>query len=129
MGRKRKFIDKKNATVYHVLYRAAADANADPNGGEYETLSDAELFLQRAQAAHAAAQKHPLDWMRDKPEDYVTNEPTRNELYELGLPDDGYNYLQHLRVLTAGSGAVLRVDGASSSRVADAVKGAFSDPR
>ena len=115
MGRKKQFIDKKSATTFHVVYRSAADAEANPNGGDYDVVSDMELLHMRNEAADKATSSHPLDWLRIKESDYVKDDAQRTEILELGLSDDGYNYLQHLRVLNAGRGAVYEAGQPSSS--------------
>ena len=52
-----------------------------------------------ATAVHEAAKQgsdfHPLAWLRQEQDDI--SEERRQEIIKLGFPDDGYDYLKHLR--------------------------------
>ena len=39
---------------------------------------------------------HPLEWLNEEPESNISEE-RRQEIIRLGFPDDGYDYLQHMR--------------------------------
>lgn len=50
---------------------------------------------------------HPLAWLESGPESgSELSDERRRELLELGFPDDGYDYLQHMRTLGHGSAAL-----------------------
>ncbi|GIL81302.1 hypothetical protein Vretifemale_10341, partial [Volvox reticuliferus] len=116
MGKKKAFIDKKKAITYSLVYR---DPSEDPDGedggqrilapvggargpqppsedynGYYEDEgsiynSEYSLSMSRSAAAHHDAS-------------YILSEERRRELLSLGFPDDGYDYLKHMRDLGRG---------------------------
>lgn len=101
MGKK-KFIDKKHSTTYSLVYRSTETSDDVPERVLVEkdnriglpdpgthSESDDESFAYPSYLA-ASSSKEPLTLQQ------------RKEIAELGLPDDGYNYLKHLR--TFGSG-------------------------
>ena len=45
---------------------------------------------------------HPLALLEAEAADYSLSEEQRCEIIGLGLPDDGYDYLRHLRALGPG---------------------------
>lgn len=53
---------------------------------------------------------HPLSWLERAEEDVITDE-RRRETIALGFPDDGYDYLKHLR--RGQSSATLGAEGES----------------
>ena len=84
MGRRKPFIDKKSATTYNLLY---GDADEQPQANEALRPGDvARLQMDR-------------DFGPFPPEEITWDLPgdKRKEIVELGLPDDGYDYLQHLK--------------------------------
>ncbi|EFJ46956.1 hypothetical protein VOLCADRAFT_92444 [Volvox carteri f. nagariensis] len=117
MGKKKAFINKKKAVTYSLVYR---DPSEDPDGEdggqrvlapvggprglhhtsddysdtyEYEdSVYDSEytFSMSRSAAAH-------------HDESYTLSEERRRELLALGFPDDGYDYLRHLRDLGRGN--------------------------
>lgn len=111
MGRKKKpFIDKRRATTYHLVHREI-DEN-DEDDGDYELVSTQEMGERRQEAA-AAAGRHPMSFLFVTEDDMVQNDQQRDEIRDMGLPDDGYNYLQHLRA--PGSQTLLAVAGTSTA--------------
>lgn len=111
---KNKFIDKKKAKTYALVYKSTAepDSNEDCEGAsepeeqrvlhEYGTsreLPEEELERFREK------QGHPLEWLMEErgllQRKNVLDEKKRHELIELGFDDDGYDYLQHLKTLDA----------------------------
>ena len=98
MGRRRRFIDKKRATTYKLVYREADSAGSDDEEGDRELVSEEEMQRRTAAAAAAAAEnRQPLALFAISEDDQVQDEEQRQEIFDLGLPDDGYNYLRHLR--------------------------------
>lgn len=108
MGRKKKFIDKKNATTYHLVHR---DEHGDDASGDYELVTSQHMAQRQEEATAAARTRHPMSFMFLDEDDLVQNDEQRTEILESGLPDDGYNYLQHLR--DPGARARLTITGAS----------------
>jgi hypothetical protein len=80
MGRRKPFIDKKHATTYSLVCKEGPQVQP---GGPRDLLDD---------PAFASAY---LDTKRNVARDLP--ESKRKEILELGLPDDGYDYLQHVR--------------------------------
>ncbi|KAG2495893.1 hypothetical protein HYH03_006131 [Edaphochlamys debaryana] len=119
MGKK-KFIDKKKATTFSLVYRDVEEEEegvddggqrawaqtAGPRGPAQQEFDDyyhedvdslgdeSEFSLARSAAAHAHAD-----------DGYSMTEERRRELLALGFPDDGYDYLKHLRDLGRGKPA------------------------
>ena len=117
MGRRRAF-DKKNSVTYSLIHTSApageqperlwieksrgvgvgrpdVEANADlPNSRDYPT-------------------GHPLSFFQYEPASDLTEEQ-RQEMVDLGLPDDGYDYLKHLRDVAGSGKAEPSSEGAES---------------
>lgn len=112
MGRKKKFIDKKNSSTFQLIARDSSDPNYDdspggdrvfiqvsgrPNEDPDSIFADADedggqYYYDQAFDNSAAAQPLP--------------EKLRKEILDLGFPDDGYNYLNHLRdIKNTGGGS------------------------
>ena len=117
---KNKFIDKKKAKTYALVYKSGEPEESDgsvedgavqdrvlhEHGSSRKELSDEELEKYRAK------QGHPLAWLMEERglggSQNSLDEKRRHELIELGFDDDGYDYLQHLRSLES------RAKGSSS---------------
>lgn len=98
MGRRKSFIDKKQATTYYLVHKEVDDdAGEMEDEGDRELVTDEDFARRRAEVAEAASTKHPLSFLFVQEEDLVQSEDQRHDILELGLPDDGYNYLKHLR--------------------------------
>ncbi|XP_008800299.2 protein LTV1 homolog [Phoenix dactylifera] len=150
MGRKKKFIDKKNSATFQLLardsssYPAAASAPADggaaasdrvfvrvdnnpysvrgllekddyDDGGGREIIpevDDPNSIFADAPGDTDDEGSTPPPWIgagggasRGRTESTLPDH-VRREILELGLPDDGYNYLIHLReIKNAGGGS------------------------
>eukprot|EP00250_Pteridium_aquilinum_P013908 c21653_g1_i1 orf=736-2304(-) len=104
MGRK-KFIDKKNSATYRLVFKESSSGA----GGGFEDGSDRVFVRVDGGDAHVPGfdpdteeedeeieEEKEQDRGRDRGRGHVS-EHGRRELLELGFPDDGYNYLQHLR--------------------------------
>ncbi len=122
MGKK-KFIDKKNAVTYSLVYEAGdeedepVDAFEDGSGGGEEGQKEgAASGIRRVlvpledlggKAAPAGGEPSgfpgaPPSWLLEKiglatPELPPLDPARRKEILEMGFPDDGYDYLKHLR--------------------------------
>lgn len=100
MGRRKRFIDRRKATVFRVMHR---EADSDGGKGEYELVSEEQIAAGLASAQASLPSRHPLAAIFGEysSEHEVQNDEQRREILELGMPDDGYNYLQHLRAVGA----------------------------
>lgn len=94
MGRKKPFIDKKKATTFHVLYKEHDDSE-DP----FELVSVDAMRQRTEEATEAASSRHPLAFLYEDEDDQVQTEEQRQEIIGMGFPDDGYNYLKHMRAV------------------------------
>lgn len=92
MGRKKAFIDKKRSTTFHVVYKEHEDGD-DP----FEFVSHDQMRQRADEAESASASRHPLASLYGDSSDAPPSEEERQEIIGMGLPDDGYNYLQHMR--------------------------------
>ncbi|CAA0841210.1 Unknown protein [Striga hermonthica] len=132
MGRKKKFIDKKKSATFQLMARDTSDPNysPDPSGDRVFVRVDdndyaPESFDEGGPDGDPLT-SNPDSIFADAPEDsddeYVaknfggvqncktqTNglpDHVRKEILELGFPDDGYNYLAHLReIKNTGGGS------------------------
>ncbi|KAL4650111.1 hypothetical protein ACB092_01G063000 [Castanea dentata] len=128
MGRKKKFIDKKKSATFQLIARDSSDPIYDDSpgndrvfvridnnpvslfadSGEYEDEGDSDSIFADA----------PEDNNDNEADDRVFGTPAagpsrrplpenvRKEILELGFPDDGYNYLKHLReIKNTGGGS------------------------
>lgn len=130
MGRKsKKFIDKKKSATFQLLSRDSRDPNfaADAPGGDRIFVRvDNNPFSVETFGSDGAGED-PDSVFADAPEDVESGEDAwgfgslvgtstekkqqlpedvRKEILELGFPDDGYNYLLHLReIRNTGGGS------------------------
>uniref|UniRef100_A0A1D1Y8K8 Protein LTV1 n=1 Tax=Anthurium amnicola TaxID=1678845 RepID=A0A1D1Y8K8_9ARAE len=173
MGKKKKFIDKRNSAVFHLLARdesardpAACAANSvlvrvDNNPHYAAPVSFAEEGGIYDHGSHCqnldGDELDPYSVFADAPEDTDDGDGprvrsggaplpdhVRREIIEFGLPDDGYNYLLHLReIRNSGGGSNyyqnrkarldrlpldVRAYDASRLRVSSEVDGGGRDP-
>ena len=125
MGKSRPYIDKKQAASYSLVYRNAEVGQETSDRQWIESSKgvgvgrpDAEAVLQQADTDPRAS--HIPRWIQDEVDDI--SEDRRKELIELGFPDDGYDYLKHMRVLGKGQASL---EGAEAH--ADPEVGAYSN--
>jgi protein LTV1 len=108
MGKK-KFIDKKKSATFQLLARDSSDANYDdsPGGDRVFVRIDNNLASVFADALEDNDEGNDdLLCENSAPEANGLPEQLRKEILELGFPDDGYNYLLHLRdIKNAGAGS------------------------
>ncbi|KAK6131246.1 hypothetical protein DH2020_035003 [Rehmannia glutinosa] len=91
MGRKKKFIDKKKSATFQLMARDTSDPNYSPDPSDCDD-EDANNNVRRVFNHNAQSTALP---------DHI-----RREILELGFPDDGYNYLTHLReIKNTGGGS------------------------
>lgn len=117
MGKSKPYIDRKQAASYSLVYRNA-EAGEDTTDRQWIESSkgvgvgrpDVEAVQQQSDAAPRGP--YIPRWFQDEVDDI--SDDRRKELIELGFPDDGYDYLKHMRVLGKGQasleGAEARVD-------------------
>ncbi|GER57060.1 LTV1-like protein [Striga asiatica] len=133
MGRKKKFIDKKKSATFQLMARDTSDPNysPDPSGDRVFVRVDDNDYAPESFNEGGPDGNHltsnPDSIFADAPEDsddddYVTKnfggvqnrkaqtnalpDHVRKEILELGFPDDGYNYLAHLReIKNTGGGS------------------------
>ncbi|MCL7046545.1 hypothetical protein MKW94_017442, partial [Papaver nudicaule] len=105
MGKK-KFIDKKKSAVFQLHARDTSDPNyGDEPGGDrvFVRVDNNPYENPIFDDANEDGEENPIS----NPNSSVSSLPVsvRKEILELGLPDDGYNYLAHLReIKNTGAG-------------------------
>ena len=92
MGRRKPFIDKKTATTYSLLYNDAEETGgetshrpAQSDGRHVDGRPDHSAIIAELRGGQEAAPVLQLP------------EEKRREIVALGFPDDGYDYLKHLK--------------------------------
>lgn len=133
MGKKKKFIDRKKSATFQLLARDSSDPNYDntPGGDRVFVRVDNNpvSFFANEDPTGVSGSGHndddPDSIFADAPEDNDENEEgdgrvpgnsvragkalpenVRRQILELGFPDDGYDYLIHLRdIKHAGGGS------------------------
>lgn len=118
MGKK-KFIDKKKAATFELCPRDTSDPRySDAPGGDKIFLRVDENPVTITGFTEEGDNSQFEDAPEDAPEDFAygyssfgdSSNPlpahVRKEILELGYPDDGYNYLEHLReIKNTGGGS------------------------
>lgn len=123
MGKK-KFIDKKQSATFHLMARDTSDPNYSPgpSGDRVFVRVDnnpyvPESFLEDEEPIDGVSNAEPDSIFGDAPEDCDDGDAdngirgglpdhVRKEILELGFPDDGYNYLTHMReIKNTGAGS------------------------
>ncbi|KAL0351802.1 UNVERIFIED_CONTAM: protein LTV1 [Sesamum calycinum] len=128
MGKKKKFIDKKKSATFQLMARDTSDPNysSDPSGDRVFVRVDNNQYTPDSFMNDGDLPADPDSIFGDAPEDcddenanggvggvfsnrgQTTALPDhiRKEILELGFPDDGYNYLTHLReIKNTGGGS------------------------
>ncbi|XP_047972290.1 protein LTV1 homolog [Salvia hispanica] len=124
MGKK-KFFDKKKSATFQLMARDTSDPNystSDPMGDRVFVRVDNNEYVPTTMEDSA----DPDSIYADAPDDYDDEDPygssgevvdhkskstglpdhIRREILELGFPDDGYNYLAHMReIKNTGGGS------------------------
>lgn len=134
---KKKFIDKKRSVTYSLVYRSTEDADEAPERTLMEASRGAGATaggpdVDAAAEAHQASISnrryppgHPLAWLEDEERQGEMSDERRKELIELGFPDDGYDYLRHVRTLGRGAGSL---EGIAQEAGASTPAGAAGEP-
>lgn len=128
MGKKKKFFDKKNSATFQLLARDSSDPNYDGTPAtdrvfvrvDNHPYSPSAFEVGPADASGSGySNEDPNSIFADAPDDYDDEEDGAfgasaaplpenviREILELGFPDDGYNYLLHLReIKNTGGGS------------------------
>lgn len=118
MGKKKKFIDKKKAATFQLLARDSSDPYFDDTPGNdrvFVRLDNNPYSLDVLEENHDDSNSIFADAAEDDGDDELEirgastaslPEHIRREILELGFPDDGYNYLTHLReIKNTGGGS------------------------
>lgn len=114
MGKSKAFIDRKQAASYSLVYRNA-DAGQETSDRQWiESSKGVGVGRPDSEAVQQHANGKPQmpyipRWFQDEVDDI--SEDRRKELIELGFPDDGYDYLKHLRVLGKGQASLEGPEG------------------
>ncbi|CAN1163485.1 Protein LTV1 homolog [Linum perenne] len=136
MGKKKKFIDKKKSATFQLMARDSSDPFFDGTPGSEKVFIrvDENPYGLDAQGEHPEDESNSI--FADAPDDVDDlgeaddgglgfsmrsgagfggasstgiglPEDVRKEIIELGFPDDGYNYLHHLReIKNTGGGSM-----------------------
>ncbi|XP_077231474.1 low temperature viability protein [Tasmannia lanceolata] len=126
MGKNKKFINKKNSATFQLLARDSSDPNYSTSDRVFVRVDNNSYssngFLldgdDNCDDVSNTGHRHnddPDSVFADAPEDEEVDENPihrnhllpdhiRREVLELGLPDDGYNYLLHLREIKNSGG-------------------------
>nr|KYP61616.1 Protein LTV1 isogeny [Cajanus cajan] len=109
-GRKKKFIDKKNSATFQLIARDSSDPSFSHSDRVFVRVDNNPVSIPVA--ADSIYEDAPDDG-DDDDDEYGAGldggplpEDVRREILELGFPDDGYNYLSHLReIKNTGAGS------------------------
>lgn len=110
MGRRKPFIDKKSATTYSLLYNDADETGDDEAPGR----ASRDAGPATSKSDHRAIIAELQGW-QDEASVVQISEERRREIVDFGFPDDGYDYLKHLKGSTDDSQG-LKDDLSSSGR-------------
>lgn len=103
MGGKKKFIDKKNSVTFHLMARDSTDPVYTESDRVFvrvdnNLLSADSIFADSPDDPDA---EFDTEYAQDS---RILSDEVRKEILELGFPDDGYNYLTHLREIKNSGG-------------------------
>lgn len=110
---KNKFIDKKKAKTYALVYRSTGkDISVEDSEGAGKVADEERVLHEYGTSRELPEEElerfrekqgHPLEWLMEErgllQKKNALDEKKRHELIELGFDDDGYDYLQHLKTL------------------------------
>lgn len=113
MGKKKSFIDKKNSSTYHLLYRSQRDVA--------EEGAESGVVLWPSPNNNKETDQKVLISKPDAPLQDATLNDWKNELSTAGLVDD-YDYDKHMKPIT-GTGDFFGSDGKRNNATA------LQDPR
>ena len=109
MGKKKGgHFTKKNSTTFSLVH-SSTDDSSDPQriwvekskgvGIGRPDPDQVEAEQHEAMLQGRRPPGHPLSLLEEESSTYSLSEAQRREIIGLGLPDDGYDYLKHLRAL------------------------------
>lgn len=105
MGKSKPFIDKKKATTYSLVFNTGVDEPAEPSASVSDRprfdINDLPPGIGEEEAAWFASMMGAGNSSYHD-QKYALTEEERKEMVDLGFPDDGYNYLRHLKELVPG---------------------------
>ncbi|KAH9677370.1 protein ltv1 [Citrus sinensis] len=117
MGKKKKFIDKKKAATFQLLARDSSDPIFDEtipgNDRVFVRVDNTPYSVNTLEDNYDDSNSIFADAPDDNDDEGGTSRPAgtaqlperiRKEILELGFPDDGYNYLTHLREIKNNGG-------------------------
>jgi protein LTV1 len=105
MGRKKAFIDKKQAVTYSLVHRSTED-HSDTEVGDRILVANEQLGQpNEAPRDPRLLYQHFFGGAEDSDSQPLA-EDRRRENLEYGFPDDGYDYLRHLRVIGRGQASM-----------------------
>ena len=109
MGKKRgSHFSKKNSTTFSLVHSSTDDGSdpqriwVDKSKGVGIGRPDPDRVESQQHEAMLQGRRppgHPLSFLDAETASYSLSEDQRREIIGLGLPDDGYDYLKHLRAL------------------------------
>ena len=108
MGKKKKFIDKKKSATFQLISRDTSNPlyTDDPSNDRVfvrvDNNSEAPFFDDVNSDGEGIYDDAPEEGGPSR-SGYCLPDEVRREIVELGFPDDGYNYLSHLREIKAAS--------------------------
>eukprot|EP00898_Chlorokybus_atmophyticus_P009051 jgi/Chlat1/9147/Chrsp97S08437 len=111
---KSKFIDKKKAVQYRLVHRPSEESGLEHDGAEgshvFERMDRTDLPSPLVEGEEGNDEEYEDEYEDEDESGYrarlAAYEARRRELLELGFADDGYDYLQHLRVIKRSTGAM-----------------------
>ncbi|KAJ1734871.1 Protein ltv1 [Coemansia biformis] len=126
----RKFVDKKKATTYNLVYRSQEDPLAFEEGSNDRVFVEATqkggLKASSSKRADQTVEQSLRDLQLDDADDAGAGRRAGEAaLYGIYLDDRSYDYTKHLRPVGAGGGVILEVpDAAKKKRDAVEIRGA-----
>ncbi|KAI4374946.1 hypothetical protein MLD38_012878 [Melastoma candidum] len=106
--RTKKFIDKQKAATFQLMPRDSEDPSfVDPSNRIFVRVDGNRSFYADSIFADAIEEEgNGVERRTGEGAPWGLEESVRKEIIELGLPDDGYNYLIHLReIKNTGGGS------------------------
>lgn len=103
MGGKKKFIDKKNSVTFHLMARDSTDPVYTESDRVFVRVDNNPLSADSifADSPDDPDAEFDTEYAQDSG---ILSDEVRKEILELGFPDDGYNYLTHLREIKNSGG-------------------------
>ena len=105
MGKKKAFIDKKQAVTYSLVHRTAED-HSDTETGDRLLVSNEQLGQPPDAPRDPRLLHQHFFGGDDETASQPISEDRRRENLEYGFPDDGYDYMRHLRIIGRGQASM-----------------------